>query len=446
MVGSGSGAQPGTPTEPMSLREQWELARVTHSPRHAPALIGKKSGLLDDQCPFDDLFSNDNDEPTSPGSLVRRHSARSLHERKNSQLALVSHAPTQHVMQHFMLPRSSSGVSGVSSSYTTTASNSSAGRRARASIQSMSLTEIQEAYVFEEQGLRKGCGGTVLRFATRAYDSMPVAIKVRHKAGAFEGDVRKELRWLKTMKAQLDVPKSDAVCELIEVIQTDSHYYTVMEKVEGRDLRSWWTRSRVQFRHDIVQEIVRQILQGVQSLHSARRLHRDLKFEHVMVNMSQSSQAARSCEGRRSQLTATLINFDSAATWRETVKETRLIGSGCYSAPETFQGQFSPASDVYSVGVMMYKLLTREFPVEPELFELKLGEEYVGSPSAQRIFKLLRNHKIDFDFWRSTLEACPEASELCKSLLAFRPEQRPSAEEALKHPWFFLDALPEWRT
>lgn len=407
-------AQPADPIEPTTLREQWESSRGRLSRRSRG-----------DAAPF---FDNvENDEPKS-GSLTRSASQ----EWKQAQAVLKKCTS--------MLRRSSSGVSAISSSLTyTTASKSSAGRRA--SIQSKSLAEIQEEYLFEQQDMRRGGIGTVVRFATRASDGFPVAIKVRHKTAAFEGDVREELRWLKTMRVQLDMPRDAAVCQLIEVIQTDTHYYTVMEKVEGHDLRSWWARSRKQLKHAIVQEIVKQILQGLQAMHYAKRVHRKIDLENVIVHMATSSSAAGSKADPRSEVRATLINFDSTVTWRESSKEKRLIGSHCYSAPETYEGQFSTASDIYSVGVLMYKLLTREFPVGPDTFDFKLGEEYVGSPSSKRVWDRLKKHQIDYDV--SPMEACQEAAELCARLLAFRPEQRLSAEAALLHDWFALDILPE---
>merc|ERR1712087_997084 len=118
-------------------------------------------------------------------------------------------------------------------------------------------------------------------------------------------------------------------------------------------------------------------------------------------------------------------------------KSRDVLGTDGYIAPEAYDGEYSPASDIYCVGVIMYKLLTGKFPSKADIFDDQPGENWVGSPAMKRIKERLRQEKIDFT--RPPLDRSAAAAELCAKMLQFEPNDRPSAEDALKHAWFALD-------
>merc|ERR1719282_139351 len=98
------------------------------------------------------------------------------------------------------------------------------------------------------------------------------------------------------------------------------------------------------------------------------------------------------------------------------------------------QERLKDLSDIYCVGVILYKLLTKKFPSNAEIFDDKPGENWVGSPAMKRIQERLKDQKIDFS--RAPFDQCPLAADLCARMLALNPQDRPSAEEALKHEFF----------
>merc|ERR1719476_702942 len=86
-----------------------------------------------------------------------------------------------------------------------------------------------------------------------------------------------------------------------------------------------------------------------------------------------------------------LIDFDTVQDWEPSSPKAReVLGTDGYIAPEAYSGEYSPASDVYCIGVIMYKLLTRRFPSNSEIFDDKPGENWVGSPAMKRIRERLR--------------------------------------------------------
>lgn len=134
-------------------------------------------------------------------------------------------------------------------------------------------------------------------------------------------------------------------------------------------------------------------------------------------------------------LVAKIIDFDSVQDWEPCSPKTKdVLGTNGYIAPEAYAGDYSPASDIYAAGVIMFKLLTRKMPSKLALFDDQPGENYVGSPAMKRIRKRLEMHKIDFDV--PPLDKCPEAKELVQAMLAYDMERRPSAQECLQHSWF----------
>src|SRR5215510_7839301 len=93
------------------------------------------------------------------------------------------------------------------------------------------------------------------------------------------------------------------------------------------------------------------VCRAVAAVHKAGLLHRDIKAHNVM----------READGR-----VVLMDFGSGELRAETLlAKPRLIGTPLYLAPEIFDGHPATiASDIYSVGVLLYHLLTARYPVE----------------------------------------------------------------------------------
>jgi serine/threonine protein kinase len=321
-------------------------------------------------------------------------------------------------------------------------------------ISRMSEASFAKRYELGDQVMESCHSGMSIRHARRLKDGEPVVIKVREKAKSFrKPGGNEESEWRGTMEMQLNMPQSEVICELMEVIETDKNYYVSMEKVDGHDL--FETMMQENIKHVDAREIVKQILIALDAMHSHGRIHKDLKLENVMVDMdspkfratgsvvsagSVASEASiKSVDSIASPVSAKLIDFDTVETWEPASPKSKdVLGTDGYIAPEAYLGTYSPASDMYCVGVIMYKLLTKRFPSRKDLFDDKPGENYVGSPAMKRIYNRLKVTPMDFS--RSPLDKCPVAVALLKGLLAFEVANRPTASQALAHQWF---SLPE---
>ncbi|NWJ47595.1 MAG: protein kinase [Chloroflexi bacterium] len=141
--------------------------------------------------------------------------------------------------------------------------------------------------------------------------------------------------------ARLDHP---AILPVIDFGNTDEYLYLVMPYLRGGSLQERIKRetlTRVQ-----AFEIFGQVLSGLTYAHSRGIIHRDLKPANILLY-----------DERR----AVIADFGVAKTLGENVNLTQTgsaVGSPLYMAPEQFMGQADYRSDLYSMGVILFQLLT----------------------------------------------------------------------------------------
>ncbi len=139
-----------------------------------------------------------------------------------------------------------------------------------------------------------------------------------------------------------------------------NYIYTVFEFIEGKSLAQWAIDNP---RPDMekVRGIVEQVARGLHAFHRMEMLHQDLRPENIMIDT----------EG-----TVKLIDFGSVsvAGVEETYgdPDSYLLGTALYSAPEYFLGQpGSTRSDLFSLGVITYFLLSGRYPYDTDVAKAK---------------------------------------------------------------------------
>ncbi len=185
--------------------------------------------------------------------------------------------------------------------------------------------------------LGSGGFGTVFLALDTMIDKK-VAIKVPHRQSGEMDDLRHEPRLL----AALNHPN---IVTIHTADKIDGTFFIVMEYVKGESLEAVLDREKsLDTRRAI--EYAKQILKGVAHAHEAQIIHRDLRPANVLISESGVCKVADFGTSR-------LLERSHATT---------VIGSPPYMAPEAFQGRAVLASDIYSVGVMLYQMLTGALP------------------------------------------------------------------------------------
>src|SRR5947208_1795738 len=184
-----------------------------------------------------------------------------------------------------------------------------------------------------------------------------VALKVPHKQGVDFGELLREPRLL----ASLNHPN---IVAILTAEKQDNVFFIVMEFVPGETLESIIAR---QGALDLARALdyTCQISNAVDHAHRHGVLHRDLRPSNVLVAESGLLKVA---------------DFGTSRFLEIAAHGTTVIGSPPYMAPEQFQGKAVFASDLYSLGVTMYQMLTGELPYD--------------TPSPQDLEKLMRGDLV----------------------------------------------------
>jgi len=212
-----------------------------------------------------------------------------------------------------------------------------------------------------------------------------------------------EINILKT----LDHPN---ILKVLEFHLTADKFYIITDYCKEGELFHEIDK-RTKFSERETSFILYQILQAVRYIHKMRVVHRDIKPENIMI-------MGREPNGL---LHVKLIDFGTAKLFSEGNKHKALVGSSYYIAPEVIRGKYDESCDLWSVGVIMYIMLT--------------GTPPFNGDDDDEILKAVSIGKYDTNL-DSYKALTPNAKDLLTKLLKFNPTQRITAAEALSHPWF----------
>ena len=214
-----------------------------------------------------------------------------------------------------------------------------------------------------------------------------------------------------------------------ELVGSGEGWFVTMELVEGQDFQQWCRRTDTGAVHRFdelkLRSALRQIAEGVATLHESGHIHRDLKAENVLVTAA----------GRVVILDFGLVlEYDTEFT--EGTLHQNLAGSAAYMSPEQSLGEaVGPASDWYSVGVMLYEALTGRWPYEGNLYEILMAK-HERDPKPPSLL---------------VPEVPADLNRLCMALLRRRPSERIGVSQILaqlasRRPMLDMGAASDYNT
>ncbi len=196
-----------------------------------------------------------------------------------------------------------------------------------------------------------GVGGMAVVY--KAYDSIEdrvVAIKILKEEFASNEEFQRRFKNESKAIAVLSHPN---IVKVFDVSFGDLIQYIVMEYIEGITLKEYIENNGGLTWNDAVAFTI-QILRGLQHAHDKGIVHRDVKPQNIMV---------------LSDKTIKVTDFGIARFARkesQTITD-KAIGSVHYISPEQAKGEFTDEkADIYSLGVIMYEMLTGNLPFEAE--------------------------------------------------------------------------------
>jgi len=295
--------------------------------------------------------------------------------------------------------------------------------------------KIYDLYYWEEVLQEEGNGGKVVvcRSKQATSDEFNYVMKIRSKESLREHKLEEQFRRLH--ERMLNFPAHRGVVSIYEVLEDDSFYYVVMQKANAG---SFFNSLLSDFEDgcmpaSAVKELMREIFEAVSHVHQQCMLHRDIKPDNIAMHISHD-------ELGKPIKKVMLIDFDHAdPDWSPDIigREKGLFGTLRFNAPETLDGNFSEQSDLYSVGTILYLLMTGKFPYNEEVFQPHGAHGNQGAWGNWRaaVYHNMQRSKVDFRC--SPWPDQPACRDLCQRLLAFDYCDRiSSAEEALSHEWF----------
>ncbi|KAM9740234.1 serine/threonine-protein kinase MAK isoform 3-T3 [Dama dama] len=255
-----------------------------------------------------------------------------------------------------------------------------------------------------------------------------VAIK-RMKRKFYSWDECMNLREVKSLKKL----NHANVIKLKEVIRENDHLYFIFEYMKENLYQLMKDRNKL-FPESVIRNIMYQILQGLAFIHKHGFFHRDMKPENLL------------CMGPE---LVKIADFGLARELRSQPPYTDYVSTRWYRAPEVLlrSSAYSSPIDVWAVGSIMAELYTLRplFPGTSEVDEIFKICQVLGTPKKSdwpEGYQLASSMNFRFPqcvpINLKTLipNASNEAIQLMTEMLNWDPKKRPTASQALKHPYF----------
>jgi serine/threonine protein kinase len=254
-----------------------------------------------------------------------------------------------------------------------------------------------------------GSGATANVCLCERANKQQVVLKILKSEGSGDSDLLSRFVQEYFAASSIDSPY---VAKVFEHGFSESHAYIVMEYFPAGDLRARIARDRPGVEEAFI--VIGSILSALTSVHAAGIIHRDLKPANVMF---------------RDDGTIALVDFGSARRDADPVAKTLagvVIGTPYYLSPEqALGGTADERSDLYSVGVMLYELLT--------------GQRMYAAGSLVALFEMHKTAPIP-----KLPDNLARHQRFLERLVAKKPEERyRSAAQALEALMEYISAESE---
>ena len=198
------------------------------------------------------------------------------------------------------------------------------------------------------------------------------------------------------------------ILKLFEIKENNNKIFIVKEYFSD-SLEDFFKRNNIEYlSEEIVQYIMRQIIEAIKYLHNKKIIHRDLKLESITINYDDKNDEINN---NIMKAKIKITNFTFARYLNKGEMSFQILGSPLYmdpiilfqlrAIPEYKDKGYDEKADIWSLGIIFYQLLTGNNPFEAddmqELVEMtKKGDYYVPTTISKEAFSFL-NCMLQFD-------------------------------------------------
>jgi len=226
--------------------------------------------------------------------------------------------------------------------------------------------------------------------------------------------LRNDPKYISKLQEEVNVLRElrghDNVIRLYDVFCVDNELFIITELGRGGDLFHLLTTHP---KHGVTEayaaKTVSEMLSSVAFLHSRSICHRDLKLENWVLE-----------SGKDVWSPLKLIDFGLSTHYRSGERLTRVVGSSYYVAPEVLKKSYTETCDLWSLGVIVYMLLSGAPPF------------YGKNDEAIKASIVQGEYTFPHELFRDVSD---EAMAFVSTLLSYNIEYRYTAAQALTHPW-----------
>ena len=264
--------------------------------------------------------------------------------------------------------------------------------------------DIRKNYEFISM-LGNGSFGKVRLYRDKNYKELLFAIKTLKK----EGITSYHFSLLKQEVDILSNMDHPNIVKYFGIFEDDYFIHIVMEYLKGQDLSKIISlKNYTDFNENQMGQIIHQLLKALSFIHSKNIIHRDIKPENILFS------------DKRNIFSLKLIDF-GLATFQEQEKKT--AGTPMYMSPEMVDGNGTYVSDIWSVGVVVYQMVTGKLPFD--------GGE---NDENQILYEHIKNDEYNKEKLNN-VECSDDVKDFIDKALQKDIKKRMTVQEALNHPW-----------
>ena len=215
------------------------------------------------------------------------------------------------------------------------------------------------------------------------------------------------------------------IVKFYETYHDDIYFHIVTELCRGNNL---YMRTKKLKGKKMIEEdakiIVFKLLHAINYCHSKGVVHRDLKPENIIFespNNDMDYNEYVNDDNIENYLNVKICDFGLSALKNSSDNLHTILGTPYYMAPEVLKGDYNEKCDIWSIGAITYYLIT--------------GIEPFRGDTSNQIFSRILYTEPDYSlskFWNNS----PILLDFLKKCFLKEPLTRPTAKEALEHPWF----------